>query len=109
MALLNSILKTFLKRRISHIEYFMKHPHEVQHQMLLNHVHKAKDTEWGKKHGYGSIKSWEDYKNRVPVTPYEDLFPYIERILKGESNILWPEKIEWFSKSSGTTNAKSKF
>src|SRR5690606_17822133 len=69
----------------------------------------GKNTEWGKKYGYQDIKSVKEYQERVPVRTYEDFFPYFERMLKGEQNILWPTKIEWFSKSSGTTNARSKF
>src|SRR5690606_41458930 len=66
-------------------------------------------TEFGKKHGFADIKNHAGFTSCVPVSPYENIFPYIERMLKGEQNILWPSRIDWFSKSSGTTNAKSKF
>ncbi|MFN3404456.1 MAG: GH3 auxin-responsive promoter family protein [Cytophagaceae bacterium] len=96
-------------RRISHIERFIKNPHDVQEQLLLSIVKKARNTEWGKKHDYKSIKNLQQLKERVPVSPYEKIYPYIERMMMGEKDILWPSPITWFSKSSGTTNAKSKF
>src|SRR6478752_3801653 len=102
--ILNLIMKNILKRRIGHIERFMKNPHEIQEQLFFDLIQKGKNTEWGKKYGYNSIKSAEAFKNTIPVSPYESLFPYIDRMMQGEQNILWPTKISWFSKSSGTTN-----
>jgi hypothetical protein len=107
--LLNVILKSVLKRRISQIERFIKFPHEVQQELGIKLISQAKNTEWGNKYGYINIRSLEDFRSRVPVSTYEDIYPYIERLMKGEQNILWPSEITWFSKSSGTTNAKSKF
>ncbi len=109
MPLLNDILVFFLKRRAEHIEHFRKNPIEVQHKVFHDLVESAKDTEWGKKYDFRSIQNIKEFQNRVPVKSYEDFFPYIERILKGEQNILWPSDVEWFAKSSGTTNARSKF
>jgi hypothetical protein len=109
VSLLNVILKTVLKRRISQIERFIKFPHETQQDLMIKLLGKAKNTEWGNKFEYKNIRSVEEFRSRVPVSTYEDIFPYIERLMKGEQNILWPSEITWFSKSSGTTNAKSKF
>ena len=81
----------------------------MQEELLKDLINKAKKTEFGRKHGFGSIKSYQDYKATVPVQSYENTFPYIERIMKGEQNVLWPTEITWFAKSSGTTNARSKF
>lgn len=91
------------------IAFFQKNPLEVQERIFNSLVDRAKDTEWGKKYGYADIRNLEDYQKRVPMSAYEDLFPYIDRLMKGEQNLLWPTKITCFSKSSGTTNAKSKF
>lgn len=88
---------------------FMNQPHEVQKKVFQSLIEKGKGTEWGKKYDYASIKTPQDFSSRVPVSPYESLFPYIDRMMKGEQNVLWPTQINWFSKSSGTTNAKSKF
>ncbi|MFT2009631.1 GH3 auxin-responsive promoter family protein [Pontibacter sp. 13R65] len=98
-----------MKKRIHQIDLFRKYPHDVQEELFHNLISTAKDTEWGKKYGYKDIKSVKEYQERVPVSAYEDLFPYIERGMKGEQNILWPSDIEWFAKSSGTTNARSKY
>lgn len=109
MSILNNILKAALKRRMKDIESFTNHPHEAQARLFKELISKGKNTEWGKMHGYSDIRSYSDFTSQVPVSPYESIFPYIERMMKGEQNILWPSRIDWFSKSSGTTNAKSKF
>jgi hypothetical protein len=94
---------------MKNIDFFMEHPHEAQERVFKDLISKGKNTEWGKKYEYNNISTAEKFSEKVPVSPYETLFPYIERIMKGEQNILWPSDIKWFSKSSGTTNAKSKF
>lgn len=98
-----------MKKRIHQIELFMKYPHEVQSELLEGLLKKAKKTEYGKKYGFDSIENHEHFKAKVPIVSYEDLYPYIERLMKGEENLLWPSEIRWFAKSSGTTNARSKF
>lgn len=98
-----------MKKRIHDIELFIKYPHEVQGEIFKKLIEQAKQTEFGKKYDFKSISSFEDYKNRVPVQSYEELFPYIERLMRGEQNLLWPSEITWFARSSGTTNARSKF
>ena len=109
MALLNSVLYWLMKKRIHQIELFMKYPNEVQLEWFKKLITSAKDTEWGIKYDYKSITKLSQFKERVPVNDYESLKPYIERLRKGEQNLLWPEEIKWFAKSSGTTNDKSKF
>lgn len=91
------------------IELFMKYPHEVQEEWLQKLVGEAKDTEFGKKYGFKSITSYQDFKTRIPLQDYESHKPYIERLRRGEQNLLWPSEIKWFAKSSGTTDDKSKF
>lgn len=98
-----------MKKRIHDIELFMKYPNEVQNEILTSLLHKGAQTEFGKKYGFGEIKNYEQFKERVPIHTYEQLFPYIERVMRGEQNILWPSEVTWFAKSSGTTNARSKF
>jgi hypothetical protein len=98
-----------MKKRIHDIELFIKYPHEVQSELFKKLIDQAKYTEFGKKYDFKSISSLDDYKNRVPVQSYEELFPYIERLMRGEQNLLWPSEITWFARSSGTTNARSKF
>ncbi len=109
MSIVNSILKAYLKRRVSQIELFVKHPHEVQEKVFNELISQGRGTVWGNKHDYSSIKNLADYQRNVPVSTYEQIYPYIEQTLKGQQNILWPSPISWFSKSSGTTNSKSKY
>lgn len=98
-----------MKKRIHDIDLFRKYPHDVQAELFRNLLHTAKDTEWGNKYGYSDKLSVREFQERVPVSDYEGLYPYIERVMMGEQNLLWPSKIEWFAKSSGTTNARSKY
>ncbi|MFP4090229.1 MAG: GH3 auxin-responsive promoter family protein [Cyclobacteriaceae bacterium] len=109
MEIINSVMTWLMKKRIHDIELFIKYPHEVQKEVLHNLVHTAEDTVYGKKYGFSGIKNFRQFQQQLPVVSYELLFPYIERIMKGEQQVLWPSKIKWFAKSSGTTNAKSKF
>jgi len=107
--LINSIASWFLKKRIHQIGLFEKYPAEVQNDVLLNLVDKAKNTIIGRDYDFSSIKSYEDFSKKVPVFSYENFSDKIELARKGENNIFWPTKIKWFAKSSGTTNSKSKF
>lgn len=91
------------------MELFMKYPIDVQNELLLNLVNKAKNTEWGKRYDFNSINNYQDFKSRIPLQDYESLHKDIHRIKNGEQNILWPTEIKWFAKSSGTTTGKSKF
>ena len=109
MKILNDILSFFINQRIGRIEDFLRNPIETQQRVFDELIEAARYTEWGMTFGYSSIKNVKDFQERVPISTYEELFPYIERVLKGEPNVLWASKIEWFSKSSGTTNARSKF
>ncbi len=109
MAILNSIASWWMKKRMHQIELFMKYPVDVQNESLRKLIASAKDTEWGKKYNYKNINSLEQFKNTVPIQDYDSLKSFIDRMRKGEQNILWNSDIKWFAKSSGTTNDKSKF
>lgn len=87
----------------------MKHPHQVQNEVLMNLIDTAKETEWGAAHDYSSIGRYETFSRRLPLQEYDDIKPYVERMIKGESKLLWPGDIRWFAKSSGTTSDKSKY
>jgi hypothetical protein len=67
-------------------------------------ISRSKDTSFGKDHHFDQIKSYDDFKQNVPVADYEDLRPYIERITLGEENVLWPGKPAYLAKTSGTTS-----
>ena len=107
--IVNSIISWFLKKRKHQVELFLKYPIEVQKELLYKLIRKAKDTEVGEKYDFHSIQSYQEFKQKVPLQQYESIEPLIERTRKGEQNIFWPTHIKWFAKSSGTTNAKSKF
>ena len=107
--LINSIASWFLKQRIHQIELFIKYPNEVQEELLFDLLKTSKNTVFGEKYDFDSINSYNTFSQRVPISAYEDLEPLIERTRQGEQNVLWETPIKWFAKSSGTTNAKSKF
>jgi len=107
--LVNSIASWFLKKRIHQMELFIKYPNEVQEELLKGLINKARNTEIGRKYNFSEIKNYRDFATRVPVHCYENYYEAIERSRQGETNIFWPTPIKWFAKSSGTTNAKSKF
>ena len=107
--LINSIASWFLKKRMHQIELFIKYPNEVQQDVLNGLIDSAKDTFIGKKFDFSSINCYKDFSEKVPVFSYEEFSDKIELARKGENNIFWSSKIKWFAKSSGTTNAKSKF
>lgn len=109
MAIVNSIFTWYMKKRIHQIELFMKYPLDVQDEWLHTLISSAENTEWGKVYDYRSILTVQQFKERVPIQNYDTLKPYIERMLQGEQNILWPSEIKWFAKSSGTTSDRSKF
>ena len=109
LTIINSFASWVLKQRIHQIELFLKYPNEVQEELLMNLIQSSKNTILGKEYEYSSINSYATFAERVPVSTYEELQPLIERTRQGEQNVFWEEPIKWFAKSSGTTNAKSKF
>ena len=107
--LINSIASWFLKQRIHQIELFLKYPNEVQEELLFSLINASQNTVIGQQYDFESIETYRAFAERVPISSYEDLEPLIERTRQGEQNVLWETPIKWFAKSSGTTNAKSKF
>ncbi|ALD22120.1 GH3 auxin-responsive promoter family protein [Hymenobacter sp. DG25A] len=98
-----------MQRRLTSINHFRDHPLEVQEQVYAGLLRQAQGTEWGRQYGYADAPSRQEFAQRVPVSSYEQLYPYLERMLHGASDVLWPGEVEWFAKSSGTTNARSKY
>jgi len=91
------------------IDLFMKYPHEVQEELFKKLITTGRNTEFGRTHGFADVHTEEQFRRMIPVSSYEDICPYIERNMAGEQNLLWPSDVKWFAKSSGTTNARSKF
>ena len=91
------------------MELFMKYPHEVQTELLSVLLNKAQNTEIGICYNFIKIKDYEEFRSNIPLSTYDSIASQIERCRNGTQNIFWPSPIKWFAKSSGTTNAKSKF
>ncbi len=81
----------------------------LQREVLSRLVSRARDTEWGRYHHFADMKTYDDFVRCNPVTDYEQLKDHIDRMRRGEADILWPGRVKWYAKSSGTTNDKSKF
>jgi hypothetical protein len=105
----NSIFSWIIKKRIHQIDLFRKYPVEVQREWMEKLIWSAKNTEWGKRFGYNELNSYEQFKQRVSLQEYADLEPFVNRLMQGEQNLLWPTETKWFAKSSGTSGQRSKF
>ncbi len=103
---LNSV---YFTPRLKKIEQYAHCSEELQMNVLQRLIRTAAHTEWGKKYDYASIHTYDTFRKRLPLQTYEEVKPYVMRLLQGEQNLLWPSKIDRFAKSSGTTNDKSKF
>lgn len=108
MGIIDSIGSLIMKSRLPQLDHNINHPHEVQQRVLRELIKKAENTAFGKAHGFSTIKHYRQFQEQVPVNSYEDLLPYITRLLEGEQKVLWPSTIKWFAKSSGTTSGKNK-
>lgn len=106
---ITKIAGKILSYRLKDIDKYASQAGDIQMNVLNKLLNKAKNTEWGKMYDYKSIKSYEDFKSRVPLQTYEEVKSFVTQIRQGQQNVLWPSHINWFAKSSGTTNDKSKF
>lgn len=109
MKLLSLAISRLARMRLWRIENWSRHPVAVQREVLQDLVTSAQYTEFGKKYRFSKLFTLKEFKKNVPIHEYEDIKPYIERMMNGEENILWNTPINWFAKSSGTTSDKSKF
>jgi hypothetical protein len=109
MKLLSPAISRLARLRMWRIEASMEHPIAAQREVLQDLVTSAQYTEFGRAYRFSKLFSLRAFKETVPIHTYEDLKPYIERIMNGEQNVLWNTPIHWFAKSSGTTSDKSKF
>jgi hypothetical protein len=104
----NSIFAWIIKKRIHQIDLFRKYPLEVQQELRERMLDFSKDTDWGRRHNYRSIKDYKDFNKAIPLQDYQDVEPFVQRLMAGEQNLLWPTETKWFAKSSGTTSSRSK-
>ena len=103
------ILGTFFKPRQKALAKYVNEAESIQDKVLKRLLDRASATEWGMKHDYRTIKNYQDFQQRVPVQTYDDIKDYVDRMRRGEKDVLWPGNVVWYAKSSGTTNDKSKF
>ena len=106
---ITSIARPLFERRCRQLEAYATQAEMLQRQVLQRLITYARDTAWGREHHYDTINSYEAWSRAVPVSTYDDLKTYIDRMRHGETNVLWPGRVRWYAKSSGTTNDKSKF
>lgn len=108
MSLTNIIRPVFGYRR-RQLDLYVTHAQELQERVLRRLLTRASDTEWGHAHGYSSSMTYDEFAARTPVNTYEELKGYIDRMRHGERDVLWPGRVKFYAKSSGTTSDKSKF
>ncbi len=109
MKLLSPAISKLARMRLWRIENWSSHPVAVQREVLQELVTAAQYTEFGRKYNFSKLFTLREFKKNVPIHEYDDIKPYILRMMEGEENILWNTPVKWFAKSSGTTSDKSKF
>ena len=109
MNLTSIVNKLYFQPRRRELERYINKGEEMQHEILQYLVKRGKDTEYGRKYLFSTINNYNDFAQNIPLNTYEELKGYIDRMMHGERNILWPGQVKWYAKSSGTTNDKSKF
>ncbi len=109
MKLLSQVISKVARLRSWRIENWTNYPVIAQREVLQDLITSGQYTLFGKKHNFSKIFTLKEYKKNVPIQEYQDLLPYINRMMRGEENILWNSPVSWFAKSSGTTSEKSKF
>ena len=109
MSLLSPAISSLARMRLWRIEGWKQHPSDSQREVLQDLVTSAQYTEFGRRYRFSDLFNIKSFKQAVPIHEYNDLKPYIERMMKGEQNLLWNTPVYWFAKSSGTTSDKSKF
>ncbi len=109
MKILSPAISKVARWRYTTIEEWMNNPHEAQRNILQDLVTHGQYTEFGRKHGMNNLFNVRDFKSAIPIQEYDDIKPYVERLMQGEQNLLWDTPVNWFAKSSGTTSERSKF
>jgi len=109
MKILSPAISRLARLRMWRIEAWINNPQAAQREVLQDLVTTAQYTQFGHQYQFEKLFSVAEFKSHVPVHEYDDLKPYIEQMLAGEENVLWPTPVQWFAKSSGTTSDKSKF
>lgn len=106
---ITKLARPFFLHRLKAIARYATDAEEIQRKVLARLLREAAQTAYGRDHGFGEIRSYEEFSRTVPVNTYEELKGFIDRMRHGERDVLWKGRVEWYAKSSGTTNDKSKF
>lgn len=109
MAITSLVRPLLLRGLRGRMDVYTSQAEVVQRQVLHHLLQQAVATEWGKRYDYATMKDYEAFAQRVPLSLYDDLKGLIDRMRQGEADVLWPGRVKWYAKSSGTTNDKSKF
>ena len=104
MSIKSLLAKPFAYFTYLSVKKWADKPIKTQDKVFQDLINQAKDTQFGKDHKFSEIQTYEQFVAQVPIRDYEDLKPYVERVVAGESDILWPEKPLYFAKTSGTTS-----
>ena len=100
----NSLFAWIIKRRINHLDYFINNPVEIQEAVLNHLLESGKKTQFGSEHHMNTVSDYLSFSQKIPLSNYSDLEPYIQKEMQGIRNVLWPGKTKWFVKTSGTTS-----
>ena len=106
---ITKLARPFFLHRLKAIARYATDAEEIQRKVLARLLREAAQTAYGRDHGFGEIRSYEEFSRTVPVNTYEELKGFIDRMRHGERDVLWKGRVKWYAKSSGTTNDKSKF
>ena len=104
MSIKSLAAKIFAKKIHKKTVQWASKPLETQQNVFKNLINQAKETQFGKDHNFAQIKTFQDFAKQVPIRDYEELKPYVDKVVKGEENILWKGKPLYFAKTSGTTS-----
>ena len=104
MGLKSALSKVFAALVNRELNQVRKNAVSLQQKTFTDLIHAARDTDFGKAHHFAQINNYDDFKKNVPIHDYEDLRPYIDRVVNGEENVLWPGKPAYLAKTSGTTS-----
>lgn len=106
---LTPLIRPWFVRRTAQVRRSYPLTEKCQRLELARLLARAADTEWGRRHNYRALRSYEDYARAVDVTPYEELRPLVMRMIAGEPDLLWPGRTLRYAQSSGTSDGKSKY
>ena len=104
MSIKSVAAKIFAKIIHSKNQKWIQNPIETQHKVFLDLIRQAENTQFGNDHNFSKVKSFNDFAKLVPIRDYEELRPYVDKVVKGEADILWKGKPLYFAKTSGTTS-----